>query len=240
MTKSGAGLGAAGLAAVVVLTQAAFGTARAAGDGSDHPAATAASTSPQEALHRLMDGNQRFVAGKPTREHQSASWRAGLRGGQHPFATILGCSDSRVPVEMIFDQGFGQLFVVRVAGNVAADDEQGSIDYAVVHLHIPLVVVLGHEQCGAVTAALGSEADRKKEPEAIQALLGRIDPALKALPPEANESARVQRAIEANVRQSVQQLRNATAMGDRIRRGELNVVGAVYELETGRIRWLKE
>jgi len=198
----------------------------------------APSITPADALRQLTGGTGRFVSGKPSRQHQTATWRAGLREGQHPFAVVLGCSDSRVPVELVFDEGFGQLFVVRVAGNVAGDDERGSIEYSVNHLHVPLIVVLGHEQCGAVTAALGSEADRKAESADIQTILGRIEPALKEVPGDASAADRLHRAVEANVRSSAQQLRTAPGFQDRISRGELDIVGGVYELETGRVRWL--
>src|SRR5262249_17010632 len=124
-----------------------------------------------EAIERLKAGNQRFVSGKITHPHSGAKPRAELTTGQHPFAVIRGCSTSRVPAELVFDQGFGDLFVVRVAGNVAGEDETGSVEYAVNHLQAPLVLVLGHEQCGAVTAALGSEAERKQEADDIQKLL---------------------------------------------------------------------
>ena len=127
-----------------------------------------------------------------------------------------------MPVELVFDEGFGRLFVVRVAGNVAGDDERGSIEYAVNHLHVPLIVVLGHGQCGAVTAALGSEADRKAESADIQTILGRIEPALKEVPGDASAADRLHQAVEANVRQ---QLRTAPGFQDRINRGELDIVG---------------
>jgi carbonic anhydrase len=119
----------------------------------DEESATApSSVSPAEALQRLKDGNQRFVAGKPLHQRQNAARRAELVSAQHPFAAILGCSDSRVPLEIVFDQELGDLFAVRVAGNVAGGDERGSLQYAAAHLGIPLVVVLGHERCGAVSA----------------------------------------------------------------------------------------
>ena len=116
-----------------------------------------------EAVARLVKGNERFVAGGPLHGHPSVARRKELLAEQHPFATVLGCSDSRVPTELLFDQGLGDLFVVRVAGNVVAPDDLGSIEYAVDHLNTPLVLVLGHEGCGTVTAALEPEAARNKE-----------------------------------------------------------------------------
>src|SRR6476659_1773858 len=117
-----------------------------------------------EALARLKVGNIRFVRGKTRHAHESADWRKHLVGDQKPFATILGCSDSRVPPELVFDQGFGDLFIVRVAGNVIAPDVVGSLAYAALHLVTPLFVVLGHGTCGAVTAAVDARLKKVKEP----------------------------------------------------------------------------
>jgi carbonic anhydrase len=205
----------------------------------EHHSASPA-VAPAEARARLEAGNQRFVSGKTQHPHSSAGWRAGLIGSQHPFATILGCSDSRVPLEPLFDQGFGDLFVIRVAGNVAAVDELGSIEYAANHLGVRFLLVLGHEQCGAVTAALGSEPDRKHETSDIQMLLEQIEPALAGLPAGLEPAERVHRGVEANVRQSVRVLRESPVLKARVERGEIAVVGAVYELDTGKVRWLND
>jgi len=201
--------------------------------------ATAEAPSASTALEQLVAGNQRFVAGKPTRGRQSADYRSGLAASQHPFATILGCSDSRVPVELLFDQGFGDLFVIRVAGNVAGPDELGSIEYAVQHLHTPFVVVLGHESCGAVTSALLSEEARSHEPQAIQDLLTRITPALGGVDPKLGQAQRVQQGVEANVRQSVKQLQATAALVQPHEGAAPEIVGAVYDLATGKVRFLK-
>jgi carbonic anhydrase len=199
-----------------------------------------APASPAEARARLDAGNQRFVSGKPNHPHTNAGWRAGLSGSQHPFATVLGCSDSRVPLELLFDQGFGDLFVIRVAGNVAAVDELGSIEYAANHLGVRFVLVLGHEQCGAVTAALGSESDRGHETSDIQTLLERIEPALEAVPAGLAPAERIHRAVEANVRQAVRVLRGSPALAARVQQGEITIAGAVYGLDTGKVRWLED
>ncbi|MFN7291939.1 MAG: carbonic anhydrase, partial [Pirellula sp.] len=122
------------------------------------------SLSAEEALSSLKDGNKRFVSGNLRYPHTGKEWLKGLVKGQAPFATILGCSDSRVPPELLFDQGFGDLFVVRVAGNVVDVDVEGSIEYSVDHCGTRLVVVMGHQGCGAVTAALKSSGDLKNEP----------------------------------------------------------------------------
>jgi len=141
----------------------------------DEAAPVPSSVNPADALQRLKDGNQRFVAGKPLHQRQNAAHRAELVAAQHPFAAILGCSDSRVPLEIVFDQGLGDLFAVRVAGNVAGGDERGSLQYAVAHLHVPLLVVLGHERCGAVSAALSPPSELAKEADGVQELVARID-----------------------------------------------------------------
>jgi len=202
------------------------------------PAAPAA-FSANAALQRLVDGNRRFVSGALKRGNQSAAHRRELTTGQHPFATILGCSDSRVPVELLFDQGFGDLFVVRVAGNVVGTDDLGSIEYAVHHLHTPLVLVLGHESCGAVTSALLSAEDRSHEAAGIQELLNQIEPAVKDLDPALSKTERVHRGVEANVRQSVRQLQATADLMQPHEGAAPMIVGAVYELETGKVRLLK-
>ena len=127
----------------------------------------------KEALEWLVAGNHRFWDGHPRHDHESMRRVAKLREGQHPFGIVLGCADSRVAPELLFDHGLGDLFVIRVAGNVVADDEAGSIEYGLVHLHVPLVMVLGHEGCGAVTAALSAHDG---EPRELVTLLQRIAP----------------------------------------------------------------
>jgi carbonic anhydrase len=185
-----------------------------------------------------VKGNERFIAGSLRHEHESVARRRELIAEQHPFATVLGCSDSRVPAELLFDQGLGDLFVVRVAGNIVAPDDLGSIEYAVDHLHTPLVLVLGHEGCGAVTAALEPEAARNKEAKDIQELLALILPALKGIDPKLSLAERIHRGVESNVRWSMQQLQNAPALKEKISDRQLKIVGGVYELETGKVRLL--
>ncbi len=197
-----------------------------------------APTNASEALALLLKGNERFVAGSPRHGHESVDRRKEVIAEQHPFATVLGCSDSRVPTELLFDQGLGDLFVVRVAGNVVATDDLGSIEYAVDHLHTPLVLVLGHEGCGAVTAALEPEAARSKEAKDIQELLALILPALKGIDPKLRPTERVSRGVESNVRWSIQQLQNAPDLKEKIAGGHLRIVGGIYELETGKVRLL--
>jgi carbonic anhydrase len=191
-----------------------------------------------EALSRLKAGNARFAAGQTRHAHESANWRKQLVGGQKPFATILGCSDSRVPVELVFDQGFGDLFVVRVAGNVISPDVVGSLTYALVHLRTPLFVVVGHQQCGAVTAALAALAGSSKEPPGIRALVELIEPGLpKDLAGDLTEQ-RVNAAVEANVGWSIKQLRALPGAKATFDKQQIALLGGVYELGTGRVRFL--
>jgi carbonic anhydrase len=191
----------------------------------------------EEALDWLVAGNHRFWDGHPRNDHETMRRVARLNGGQHPFGIILGCADSRVSPEVVLDHGLGDLFVIRVAGNVVAEDEAGSIEYALVHLHVPLVMVLGHEGCGAVTAALGAHDE---EPKELVTLLGRIAPALEEIDPALPLEERIHLGVEANVRQSVSQLR---AIQNRLElpEGERSlIVGAIYELETGKVRVLED
>ena len=194
---------------------------------------------PKRHWNALKAGNVRFVEGKTRHAHEGADWRKQLVGTQKPFATVLGCSDSRVPIELVFDQGFGDLFVVRVAGNVIADDVVGSMAYAGLHLHTPLFVVLGHASCGAVSAAVDAKLKKAKEPERIEALLKLIDPALKDLDLKVAYSALVDAAVEANVRWSLRQLTAIPSVRQALERHKCLFVGAVYDLQTGKVRVLK-
>jgi carbonic anhydrase len=191
-----------------------------------------------EALAWLKEGNLRFASGHPRHAHQAAAWRKHLKASQQPFATILACSDSRVPPELVFDQGFGDLFVIRVAGNIVATDVIGSLAYAIRHLHTPLIVVMGHESCGAVTAAVDALAGRGKEPRFIAALVKAIEPGLTGLPANLEGTDRVHAAVEANVRWSMRQL---AALGKRqpsLKSKETMLAGAVYDIAKGTVRFL--
>lgn len=194
---------------------------------------------PAAALDRLRAGNRRFAAGTTRHAHEGAAWRRQLVGEQRPFATVLGCSDSRVPVELVFDQGFGDVFVVRVAGNVIAADVVGSVAYAGLHLRTPLFVVLGHAGCGAVTAAVDAKLKKAKEPEAIEALVRLIDPGLAGLDLSLPPAALLDAAVEANVRWSVRQLASLPAARRAVERHQCEIVGAVYDLRTGQVRVLR-
>lgn len=191
-----------------------------------------------EALLRLKEGNSRFADGKTRHAHESADWRKQLVGSQKPFATILGCSDSRVPVELIFDQGFGDLFVVRVAGNVIAPDVVGSLGYAIEHLETPLVLVVGHRGCGAVTAAVQA-LDGKLDPlPGVNALVQLIIPGLPKPELDLSLEQRIDSAVEANVQWSMRQLAKLPGAKKVLESGQVTLAGAVYDLATGRVRFL--
>ena len=191
-----------------------------------------------EARARLVAGNERFVAGKARFPTVQKEILADLAKGQHPYATILGCSDSRVPPELIFDAGFGELFIIRVAGNVVSPEVMGTIQYAGVHLRTPLFVVLGHEGCGAVGAALDTMEGHAQEPERIALLLDTIIPGLHDLPKALAPDERRNAAVEANVRWSMQRIMDTPEAKARAREGTMKLAGAVYELESGRVRFL--
>jgi carbonic anhydrase len=195
---------------------------------------------PDEALRRLQEGNARFVRGEPAQRPPSPRELAQLTGGQQPFATILGCSDSRVPPEMVFDQGLGDLFIVRVAGNVVSAEILGSLGYALAHLRTPLFVVLGHEGCGAVQAALKTKFQGHAEPKKIAELLDAILPALDGINPSEPAEVQWRRGVEANVRWAVRQLVANPAGRIAVTAGHIQIVGAIYELATGSVRFLPD
>jgi len=197
-----------------------------------------------EILDRLKAGNQRFV--DETSEHSELAGeqrRNSLIAGQMPFAVILGCSDSRVPAEIVFDQGLGDLFVIRVAGNIVAPSQVGSIEFAVETYGTPLVVVLGHTQCGAIQATLDALKNPETQPSFnLMSIVSRIRPSIETLVEtdlKHNEAELVRFAVRANIRASVNQIRYSSPILERyILSGSLKVVGAQYSLETGIVDFL--
>lgn len=192
-----------------------------------------------EALQRLREGNQRFVAGVRNVETMlSHTKRDELASGQEPFAIILGCSDSRVPAELVFDQGLGDLFVIRVAGNIVAPSQIGSVEFAAAQFKTRLVVVMGHTQCGAVSATI-EEMKRPtgEQSENIKSIVDRIRPSVQSFIPTdlwQHKEALLQHAIRANVRASVNQLHHGSNTLEQLIEHEgLRIVGAEYSLETG-------
>lgn len=193
-----------------------------------------------DALQQLRDGNARFAAGRMSNPRCDLAWLARTAAGQHPFVTVLTCSDSRVPVERVFDQGIGDVFVVRVAGNVADVDEIASIEYAAAHLHTPLLLVLGHTSCGAVQAV----AANAELHGCIPQLVDNIAPAVAAARgwnPQLSGPAFVDAAVRANVRQSMQDvLTRSSVVRERVAGGKLMIVGGVYDLTAGTVEWLDD
>jgi carbonic anhydrase len=192
-----------------------------------------------EAMKLLKDGNARYVAGEPTHAHQGADRRAETaKGGQHPVATIIGCSDSREPLEIVLDQGIGDIFVIRVAGNLAGPDELGSIEYGVGHLGTPVVLVLGHTSCGAVTAAVQNSAVHGN----IPALINQIKPAVakaRYWTPTASGDDLLNKSIKANVWLTMENiLRKSVEVREFVKNGQVLLVGGIYDLNTGKVDWL--
>lgn len=193
-----------------------------------------------DALARLVAGNQRFLQGMTYRSGLQRETLADLTRGQRPFATFLGCSDSRVPPELVFDTGLGELFVVRVAGNVYSPEVAGSLQYAGAHLETLLFVVLGHDGCGAVDAALATKYEDSRHRSRIQILVDSILPGLGDYNPGLSPQARLALAVERNVRWTVRQILGTPDGQARVAEGRLKIVGAVYEIETGRVRFLTD
>jgi len=191
-----------------------------------------------EALRRLVAGNNRFQRGESHWSGITPDALADLTTGQHPFATILGCSDSRVPPEIIFDAGVGDLFVVRVAGNIISTEVAGSIQYAGAHLHTKLFVVLGHEGCGAVHAAIQTVLHGARHKSRIHLLVESIIPAVGEIDPALAPAAQLSLAVERNVRWSMRQIAESPEGRARLADGDVTLVGAVYEIRSGRVRIL--
>lgn len=232
-------------------------------DGADPVHPDQPMISPAEAILRLKEGNSRFIAGNMQHPHESnderaymaknsyenagmpflgmtteqaAKRRAELTKSQHPFAIILSCSDSRVPPEIVFDQGLGDLFIVRVAGNVINDEGLGSIEYGVDILGARLIVVLGHQSCGAVDAAMKTIASKGKAPGHIQSLVSAIKPVVDSTP-----KSDLDATIKANVKHVVDALRSSTPiLKARVDSGDVQVIGGYYILDTGAVTFLDQ
>jgi carbonic anhydrase len=206
----------------------------------DNPDRKGPMISSARALARLREGNRRFAAGTPRQTLTGDARRAELLDGQEPFAIILGCSDSRAPAELIFDQGLGDLFVIRVAGNIVAPSQVGSVEFAATRFNTRLVVVLGHSRCGAILATL-DELRRPSEDQSpnLRSIVDRVRPALESLltlDVDPDTQSFVQQAVRANVLASVDHLRHGSAiLEELIAHHQLAVVGAEYSLETGEV-----
>jgi len=207
----------------------------ACGCASQQSAPDTDAAAPQTPLQQLIAGNQRYAGGHPLHLHQDTDRRTELAGGQHPIAIVVGCSDSRVPPEIVFDQGLGDIFVVRVAGNVVDDQAIGSIEYAVEHLHTHLIVVLGHEKCGAVQAAVaGGEA-----PGHIGSIVRAIEPAVEKARHEPGDL--LDNAVNENVLRVVDEIKTSEPiLAHEVQTGDLTVLGARYNLAPGTVQWLSQ
>lgn len=194
------------------------------------------SITPELALQQLMEGNLRYAEGNASHPHQSLERRAELVSGQQPFAVILGCSDSRIPPELIFDQGLGDVFVIRTAGEVVDNASLASIEYAVDHLGVPLVMVLGHDSCGAVTAAVqGGEAEGH-----LGSLMDFIRPAVEQAREAGEGSDLLNGSIDNNVFNIVEALKSSQpVLSEKVEAGELMILGARYRLDSGLVEILE-
>ncbi|SRR5437773_3294716 len=195
----------------------------------EHPVA---SVSADAALAKLKEGNLRFASSEVSQSKPTAARRAETAQEQHPFAIVLGCADSRTAPEIVFDQNIGDLFVVRTAGNLVDDHALGSIEYAVAHLGARLVVVLGHQRCGAVTAALASDT----APGHVQSLVRDIQPAVKAAKGKDGNVTDI--AIAENARLMAAKIRNEASLGELAK--EVRIISGVYDLDTGKVEWAKD
>jgi len=192
------------------------------------------SVAPTEAISKLKEGNGRYTSGSLQHPGQTTERRTELAKTQHPFATIISCSDSRVPPEIVFDQGLGDLFIVRVAGNVINDEGLGSIEYSVDHLGTRLILVLGHQSCGAVQAA--KETIAAKAPGHIESLVTAIKPAV-----EATAKDDLETTVKANVKNVVKALRSSTPiLKAKVDSAEIQVIGGYYSLDTGAVTFLDQ
>ena len=190
-------------------------------------------TNADEALQRLMEGNERYVANKSTDLNESQSRRAELAQGQKPFATIFSCVDSRVPPELIFDRGLGDLFVIRTAGHVIDNAVLGSLEFGVAELKIPLLMVLGHEKCGAVKATVEAVEKNATAEGDINWLVEGIRPAVEEVKSQSGDL--LDNAVKANVTLTVERLKGSAILSEALEKSELQIVGGRYDLDTGMV-----
>jgi carbonic anhydrase len=200
----------------------------------DHLSSSETALTPDAALEKLMAGNRRFMQHLPEYPDQSQARLSEVAQAQHPFVTILSCADSRVPAEILFDQGIGDIFDVRIAGNIVTPESLGSLEYAVALLNTPLLMVLGHERCGAVTAAVQKQALLGEMGSFVKAIL----PAVAAVQDQSGDQ--VENAVLANLRYQMQQLQRSQILSDRLQSGQLKLVGGRYDLDTGSITIVTE
>jgi carbonic anhydrase len=222
LMKFGAGfLGTGTLASLVGLNLA----------DSEPVAANNNNISPDKALEQIMAGNQRFISGKVNNSRQDLASLKKVSKEQKPFAAILGCADSRVPSEIIFDQGFGDLFIVRCAGNVATPEETGSLEFGTLVLGAKVIMVMGHAGCGAVKATLKGDP----VPGSIASILNEIKPGIKDIKGSPEDKATLKKATEANVMAQIKELKASPVISELITAGKLKIVGGYFDFETGQV-----
>ncbi|MEP7190236.1 MAG: carbonic anhydrase [Roseiflexaceae bacterium] len=190
-------------------------------------------TTPDQALQRLLEGNQRYAAAKPAYPNLTVDRRTQLAQGQHPFSIVFSCVDSRVPPELLFDRGLGDLFVIRTAGHVLDDAVLGSIEYGVAELGIPLILVLGHEKCGAVKATLEAVEHHTTAPDRIQSLVRSITPAIEQSKGQPGDA--LDNAVLANTTLTVGRLQATPLLADVVGKGRLKIIGGRYDLDSGTV-----
>ncbi|MBW4522098.1 MAG: carbonic anhydrase [Scytolyngbya sp. HA4215-MV1] len=215
-----------GISGAIALTSAALASPLPAIAAEPSPFSIA----PDTALKRLLDGNQRFVRQRPKHPDQSSLRLKETAQSQHPFATLLSCADSRVPAEIVFDQGLGSIFDVRIAGNIVTPEALGSLEYATILLGSPLLMVLGHERCGAVTAAVRGES----LPGKIGTFVKPIQPAIARVKDKQGDP--VENAVVANVQYQIERLlKTSLLLARQVEAGHLKIVGGRYDLDTGEV-----
>jgi carbonic anhydrase len=192
------------------------------------------SYSSQEALQKLLEGNKRYIGATMSYPNQTKQRRTELLQGQFPFAVVLGCADSRIPPEILFDQGIGDIFVIRVAGNITSPEVIGSIEYAVEHLSVPLVMVMGHESCGAVGATVDAVANNVDVPGNVGSVVEAIKPAVQRV--QATSENMVENAVRANVELVVEQLKaSKPLLSSYVEQGKVRIVGSYYSMKSGEV-----
>jgi len=192
------------------------------------------SYSSQEALQKLLEGNKRYIGATMSYPNQTKQRRTELLQGQFPFAVVLGCADSRIPPEILFDQGIGDIFVIRVAGNITSPEVIGSIEYAVEHLSVPLVLVMGHESCGAVGATVDAVANNVDVPGNVGSVVEAIKPAVQRV--QATSENMVENAVRANVELVVEQLKaSKPLLSSYVEQGKVRIVGSYYSMKSGEV-----
>jgi carbonic anhydrase len=209
-------------------TLLAIGAATGVAVASD--ATVSATPPPTDPWHRLQAGNKRFANGTPAHPHQTPAYRESLTETQHPIACVLGCADSRVPAELLFDQGLGDLFTVRAVGEVLDDAVVGSIEYAVAHLHVPLVIILGHENCGAVKAAIDLVRGHSEAAGAVYTVARAIEATVRATPPNSDDKKFLAACVRTQTTRVADEL---TTRSHAIKTAAPRIITAVYDLRTG-------